>query len=168
MQKNALALASPKTRSPPQITDGFCGNTAKFYFDILKYCVSNSYNIFSGKRNDEEDIRIIWDTLPIMEKSGKIDSVWFLNFILATKKKELVVCKKLTILSLELTACHFFLTTSTVRYTTPFYATNFNRGELNSKGMRWFLIKIPTAIRFSAKFSVFYIVGPSHENYHKP
>ena len=59
MQKNALALASPKTRSPPQITDGFCGYTAKFYFDILKYCVSNSYNILSGKRNDEEDIRII-------------------------------------------------------------------------------------------------------------
>ncbi len=44
------------------------------------------------------------------------------------------------------------------------YATNFNRGELNSKGRRWSSIKIPTAIRFCAKFSVFHILGPSHKN----
>ena len=49
-------------------------------------------------------------------------------------------------LSLELTVRHFFLITCTRRYTTPFYATNFNRGELNSKGMRWFLIKNPPSL----------------------
>ncbi len=48
------------------------------------------------------------------------------------------------------------------------YATNFIRGELNSKGMRWFSIKSPIVIILSAKFSIFYILGPSHENYHKP
>ncbi len=31
-----------ETQSPPQITDGFRGNTAKFYFVVLKDCVSNS------------------------------------------------------------------------------------------------------------------------------
>jgi hypothetical protein len=51
---------------------------------------------------------------------------------------------------------------------TLLYATNFIRGGLNSKGMRWFSIKSPTAIRFISKISIFYILGPSHENYHKP
>ncbi len=35
-----LALASAKTQSPPQITNGFYGNTAKFYFVISKDYVS--------------------------------------------------------------------------------------------------------------------------------
>ncbi len=167
MQNNAAALASAKTRSPPQVTDGNRGNTAKFYFVILKDCVLNSYNIFSGKRNDEEEVRIIWDTFPIMEKLDKADTIWFLNFILVTKKKELVVRKNSQFCHWNSPRAIFFR--QRVRYSTIHFSTpQISIGGLNSKGMQWSLIKSPTTIRFSAKFSVFYILGPSHENYHKP
>ncbi len=99
---------------------------------------------------------IIWDTLSIMEKSDKIDTVWFLNFIMATQKKELVVRKNSQVCHWNSPRAIFFLTTCTVQYNTLLYGTNFIRGEFNSKEMRWFSIKSPTAIRFSAKFIVFY------------
>ncbi len=90
-------------------------------------------NKFSGKRNVQEDAMIIWDTLPIMEKSDKIDTVWFLNFIMATQKKDLVVRKKLTILSLELIARHFFSDNvyGTVQYTSLRH--KFHRGGIKFK-----------------------------------
>ncbi len=116
MQKQCSGASEGETQSPPQITDGFRGNTAKFYFVILKDCVSNSDNIFSGKRYVQEDAMIIWDTLPIMEKSDKIDTVWFLNFIMATQKKELVVRKNSQFCHWNSPRAIFFLTTCTVQY----------------------------------------------------
>ncbi len=41
--KQCSGASEGETQRPPQITDGFRGNTAKFYFVILKDCVSNSY-----------------------------------------------------------------------------------------------------------------------------
>jgi hypothetical protein len=57
--KQCSGASERETQSPPQITDVFRGNTANFYFVILKDCVSNSLNKYSGKRNDEEDAMII-------------------------------------------------------------------------------------------------------------
>ncbi len=40
--KKWTGASERKNLEPPVITDGFRGNTAKFYFVILKDCVSNS------------------------------------------------------------------------------------------------------------------------------